>query len=100
MKSLWLTLEEASDVLAQKHLTEAQEKHLSSILDGANHTLRDLGGLLHKYIRVDVQAVNLQDKAKQAWKKIRFEPSDIEKLRGRLTAHVALLSAFNDSLTR
>lgn len=100
VNSLWLILEDASLVLSRGELTHAQQKSLSSILDGANQTLVDLQSLLHKYIRIETSPTNVTDRARQAWKKLRFEPDDVRDLRDRLTSHVVLLHAFNDSITR
>jgi hypothetical protein len=94
-------LRDIERVLAQQVLTDWQKKVLSSVLEECHNTLIALGKVVDENYYLDPSNVHgLRDKSRRVWKRLTFEPDDIQELRSRVALNVGLLNAFNTSLIR
>lgn len=92
-------------VLPHRDLTRDQEAHLETICKGICSVLESLIGLVSKYQELGSEdnkpgALNIPKRARNAWKRLKWEPDDVAVLRTRIVSNVTLLNAFNGSIAR
>jgi hypothetical protein len=73
---------------------------LDDIADGCRNVLDKLEKTLHKYRELSPVPENAGKKVKRLWKRLKWEPEDIQELRSRISSNISLLNAFNGRLTR
>jgi hypothetical protein len=73
---------------------------LHDIADGCRNTLDKLEETLNKYRELSSGAESVGKRVKKGWKRLKWEPEDIQELRGRISSNIAFLNAFNSQLTR
>jgi hypothetical protein len=88
-------------VLRQQELTDWQKKALLPVLEECHSVLIALGKVVDEnYCLKTPNSGGLRDKSRRLWKRLTWEPNDIQGLRSRIALNVGLLNAFNGSLTR
>ena len=107
VRSLSIVLDDVKVALPRRDLTSKQRKELVDILSGCYNILESLNKTLDKYEELksgcnmrDGQSRSFQSKVQRQWKRLRWEPDDIQEFRGRITSNTLLLSAFNGQLLR
>ena len=99
--SLSNVLRDIERVRSEQVLTDWQTKALANQLEECHNVLITLGEVVDKnYLMKSSNAHGFRDKSRRAWKRLTWMPDDIQELRARVTLNIALLSAFNGSLTR
>ncbi|KAH8687250.1 hypothetical protein BGZ60DRAFT_438813, partial [Tricladium varicosporioides] len=93
-------LQDIERVVSQQVLTDWQKKALSSVLEECHNVLIALGQVVDENYYLNPSNVHgFRDKSRRVWKRLTWEPDDIQELRSRVALNVGLLSAFNGSLT-
>jgi hypothetical protein len=92
-------------VLPQRDLTSEQRQELVSIIVGCYNVLNTLNKTLEIYeeLSSDPKARDSKSfrfKVRKGWKRLRWEPEDIEELRSRIISNISLLNAFNGQLIK
>ena len=88
-------------VLLQQVLTDWQNRALASVLKECHNVLIALGKVVDEnYLLTPSNTHGFRDKSRRAWKRLTWEPDDIQELRSRVALNVGLLNAFNGSLIR
>lgn len=105
VRSLSIIVEDVRVVLPQRNLTIEQGEKLADIFVGCQNVLDTLKRTLDKYQELDSDSTysdpdSFSFKLRRGWKRLRFEPEDVRKLRSRITSNISLLNAFNGQLTR
>jgi len=105
VKSLKIILEDVEIVLPQRDLTDDQDKVLRGIAEGCHNVLNTLKQQLEKYQELGLDPKgwdrnNLRFKVQRGWKRLRWDPRDVEELRSRIVSNISLLNAFYGRLTR
>jgi hypothetical protein len=85
--SLHAVLKEVEEALPGQQLTASRQQSLSTISQGCEGVLKDLGILIQKY-------ESLGSKSKRTWDRMKWSSSDVTELRARLTSNTVLLTAF------
>jgi len=68
---------------------------------GCHNVLNKIEKMLEKYRDVATKSVNSQTITFRAvWKRVKWDPKDIQELRDRISSNVILLTSFRESLTR
>jgi hypothetical protein len=94
-------LREIEGLLRQQELTDWQKKALRGVLEECHNVLIALGKVVDEnYCLKTTSPDGFRDKSRRVWKRLSWEPNDIQDLRSRITLDVGLLNAFNGSLTR
>lgn len=94
-------LHEIEEALSQQVLTDWQTKALKSLLEECHNILLELGKLIDEdYLLKPSNTHGFRDKSRRAWKRLTWEPDDIEELRSRVALNVGFLNTFNISLIR
>ena len=100
VKSLSNVLRDLEDVFPERDLTNQQEADLHDLIEGCRNILNELDKITDKYRILDTDPTSLSRKSQRLWKRLKWEPDDVQELRSRITSNVALLNAFNGRLTR
>ncbi len=101
MTSLLNALRDIERVLSQQVFAEWQKKPLASILQECHNVLNELGKVVDENYCLNLPNIHgFRDKSRRVWKRLTWEPDDIQELRSRIALNVAFLNAFNGSLTR
>lgn len=101
MTGLSTILQDIEHVLSQQVLTEWQKRALASVLEECHNVLIALGKVVDEnYLLKPSNTHGFRDKSRRAWKRLTWEPDDIQELRSRVALNVSLLNAFNGSLIR
>jgi hypothetical protein len=88
-------------VLHQQELTDWQRTALLPVLEKCHNVLITLRRVVDENYRLKTPDPDgFRDKSRRAWKRLNWEPKDIQNLRSRVTLNIGLLNAFNGSLTR
>jgi hypothetical protein len=88
-------------VLRQQELTDWQKKALLPVLEECHNVLIALGKVVDEnYCLKTLNSSGLRDRSRRVWKRLTWEPNDIQDLRSRIALNIGLLNAFNGSLTK
>ncbi|KEZ41846.1 hypothetical protein SAPIO_CDS6652 [Scedosporium apiospermum] len=101
VSSLASVLANIKDLLPQHDLPEWQKKALVPILDECDNVVLDVGKMVDENACLDPSSSKSSaDKARRAWKRLTWDPKDVQQLRLRMASNVTFLNAFLGSLTR
>ena len=81
-------------------LTNEEKTKLRDIAECCRNVLDDLDRILDNYRELSSAPESVGKRVKRAWKRLKWEPEDISKLRSRISSNINLLNAFNGRLTR
>jgi hypothetical protein len=94
-------LRDIERVQCQQELTDWQKKALLPVLEECHNVLIALGKVVNEnYCLKPSNVHGFRDKSRRVWKRLTWEPVDIQELRSRVALNVSLLNAFNGSLIR
>lgn len=101
MTGLSNVLRDIERVLSQQVLTDWQKKALASVLEECHNVLIALSKVVDENYYLNLSnAHSFRDKSRRVWKRLKWEPDDIQELRSRVALNVGLLNTFNGSLMR
>jgi hypothetical protein len=99
--SLSNVLRDIEGVLAEQALSDWRKKALTPILEECHNVLTTLGKVVDENYFLDLSNVHsLRDKSRRVWRRLAWEPDDIQELRSRISLNIGFLNAFNGSLLR
>ena len=88
-------------MLSQQVLTDWQKKALASVLEECHNVLIALSKVVDESYHLNLSNIHgFRDKSRRVWKRLTWEPDDIQELRLRVALNVGLLNSFNGSLMR
>ena len=94
-------LQDIEHMLAEQTLTDWQKRALANVLEECHNVLIALGNVVDdNYYLNPSNVIGFRDKSQRVWKRLTFEPADIQELRSRVILNVNLLNAFSSSLIR
>jgi Cdc6-like AAA superfamily ATPase len=73
---------------------------LEDIDKGCRNVLDDLQRIVDKYSELSSESGSVGKRIKRVWKRLKWDPEDINKLRSRISTNISFLSAYNGILTR
>jgi hypothetical protein len=101
VKGLSNVLRDIEDALPQRELTVQQEKELQDIANGCFNVLTALQAKLGYYRELDQpNGKSFRGTTQRVWKRLIWEPEDIQELRSRIISNISLLNAFNAQINR
>ncbi|KAK2808205.1 hypothetical protein FQN50_004946 [Emmonsiellopsis sp. PD_5] len=103
LRNLCIVLEDIQSVLPTRALTQKQKENLSSVTEGCVSVLEALRSKLGQYHAIDPdiqdgKSQSLVLQIQKAWKRIKWDPKDVEELRSRVVFSVSLLTQFHSQL--
>ena len=94
-------LRDIESVQSQQELTDWQKNALVPVLKECHSVLTALGKVVDEnYCLKPSNSHGFRDKSRRIWKRITWEPADVQEFRSRVTLNISLLNAFNGSLIR
>lgn len=100
VKNLSHILLDLEVVLNERSLTEPQKAKLHSLVEGCRNVLGDLDKVVEKYQSLGNNPKGLGGRSQRLWKKLKWEPDDIQELRSCITSNISLVNLFNGSLIK
>ncbi|RMZ91406.1 hypothetical protein DV736_g1357, partial [Chaetothyriales sp. CBS 134916] len=94
VKSLLNVLRDIEDLLDQRDLSDQQKTELSEIVQGCRGVLEDLEKILDKYQELDPTTKGFTGRSRRVWKRLRWDQSDIDGFRSRVTSNISMLNVF------
>jgi Cdc6-like AAA superfamily ATPase len=77
-----------------------QKRDLEDIDKGCRNVLDDLERILDKNTELSSESGSVGKRVKRVWKRLKWDPDDINKLQSRISTNIGFLNAFNGLLTR
>jgi peptidoglycan hydrolase CwlO-like protein len=100
VRSLSIVIQDADVVLSECEPDAKQKTDLQEIAGSCHNILSDLEKTLDKYDELQTHGGNLGKRVKRVWKKLKWEPEDIQELRDRITSNVTLLNTYIARISR
>ncbi|KAI9803499.1 MAG: hypothetical protein M1825_001842 [Sarcosagium campestre] len=100
VRSLSIVANDVEVLLSDRELRIEQEAELKQIANGCRNVLNQLEHTLEEYDELKSGHGSVNKRAKRIWKRLKWEPEDIEQLRSRISTNIGLLNAFTSGLTR
>lgn len=92
--------EDLEDVLSARELNDKQQSSLQGAKQGCTEVLLDLNKVAEKYSELDQAPKRFDEKIRRVWKRLKWEPEDVQQLRYRLTSNITLLNNIQNSLLK
>jgi hypothetical protein len=86
--------------VSSKELDIRQQTELQEIAKSCRNVLSELENMIDTYRDLDGTGDTKRSIARRTWKRLKWEPSEIQELRQRIISNIALLDAFNGRITR
>ena len=93
-------LRDIDDILPQKELTSQQESELDDIAKRCHSVLEELEKKLDKYQELDSSAESIGGKTRRVWKRLKWDPQDVDGFRSQITLNIVLFNALLGRITR
>jgi hypothetical protein len=100
VKSLSNVLRDIDDVLPQRDLNGQQKTDLDEIAQRCQAVLKELEETLDKYQELDPSAKRLGGKSRRVWKRLKWDPKDMDGFRSRITSNIMLFDAYLGRINR
>ena len=103
MKSLSIILDDINIVLPQRDLDNEQKKQFSSIIEGCHNVFNTLRDMLKRYQEFgsdpkSCDLESLRNKIQRGWKRLKWKPEAVGRLRSRISSNISLFLAFYEGL--
>ena len=86
--------------MSSGQLSSQQTAQLSTLVQGCQKVLEDLDAKVKKYDSLGTHASGPGPKAGKVWKKLKWDQSEVDELRSRLTSNLTGLEVFYSGITR
>ena len=73
---------------------------MEDIDKGCQNVLDELQRILDNYTELNSESGSVGKRIKRVWKRLKWQPEDIDKLRSRISTNIGLLNAFNGLRTQ
>ncbi|OBT62628.1 hypothetical protein VE03_08515 [Pseudogymnoascus sp. 23342-1-I1] len=100
LRTLSIVLQDADVAFSKQDLNDGQKRDLEDIDKGCQNVLNDLQRILDKNTEFNSESGSVGKRIQRVWKRLKWDPEDINKLRSRISTHIGFLNAFNGLLTR
>lgn len=100
VRSLSIVLQDADVTFSKSEPDSDLRKTLEEIDKGCRNVLNELQQILDSNTELSIPTESIGKKIKRVWKRLKWDPEYIKELRGRLSANISLLDAFNGRVTR
>ncbi|KAJ5363355.1 hypothetical protein N7541_004199 [Penicillium brevicompactum] len=100
VRSLSFVVQDVEIDLSSKSLTEEQRDELESVVSSCQAVLFDLEKTLDSFKELATADHTKRSIAKRAWKRLKWEPTEIQELRSRINSNIALLNSINGRAVR
>jgi peptidoglycan hydrolase CwlO-like protein len=85
VRALSIVLQDADVAFSNQELNADQWRDLEEIDKGCQNVLDDLQRILDKNTELSSESGSVGKRIKRVWKRLKWDPEDIKKLRSRIT---------------
>ena len=100
VRSLSIVLQDTDTSTSKRELNDDLKRDLKDIDQGCKSVLDELQRILDNNTELNSENKSIGKKFKRVWKRLNWDPRDINELRSRISTNIGLLNAFNGRLTR
>ncbi|CAG7985724.1 unnamed protein product [Penicillium nalgiovense] len=100
VRSLSLVLQDVEIDISAKQLDSQQQAELNKLSTGCHKVLDEVLKKIEDYTELSTTNDGKRNMAKRVWKRLKWEPSDVQELRLRISTNIALLTAFNGQIMK
>jgi hypothetical protein len=100
VRSLSIVLQDTDVAFLKRELNNDQKRDLEDIDMGCRNVLDELQRILDKNTELSSENGSVGKVIKRVWKRLKWDPEDINKLRSRINTNINFLNAFNGQVTR
>ncbi|KAJ5486476.1 hypothetical protein N7530_000776 [Penicillium desertorum] len=100
VRSLSLVLQDVEIDISAKELSSQQQGELQELSKACHKVLADILKKIEDYTELSTTNDGKRNMAKRVWKRLKWEPSDVQELRIRISTNIALLTAFNGQIMK
>ena len=97
---LQLLLDDVSENISDRQLSEKQKEDLSSLTGACRDVLKELEAMVQKYGILATENSTFGGRIRKSSKKLGWDQDGVRDLRSRITSNTTLLNAFNSGLAR
>ncbi|KAJ5906798.1 uncharacterized protein N7473_003714 [Penicillium subrubescens] len=100
VRNLSFVVQDVEIDVSSKELDIKQQTELQGIAKSCRTVLSELENMIDTYRDLDGTGDTKRSIARRTWRRLKWEPSEIQELRQRIISNIALLDAFNGRMTR
>jgi Holliday junction resolvasome RuvABC ATP-dependent DNA helicase subunit len=100
VRNLSLVLQDVEIDISVKELSSQQQGELQELSKACHKVLADILKKIEDYTELSTTNDGKRNMAKRVWKRLKWEPSDVQELRIRISTNIALLTAFNGQIMK
>ncbi|CAG8419070.1 unnamed protein product [Penicillium salamii] len=100
VRNLSFVVQDVEIELSSNTLTKGQHAELHAVITSCQTVLSDLQRTIYSFKELATTDTTKRSIAKQVWKRLKWEPTEIQELRSRISSNVILLNSFNGRLVR
>ncbi|KAL7625773.1 hypothetical protein AAE478_004996 [Parahypoxylon ruwenzoriense] len=100
VRNLSIVLQDVEIELSDHKLNDKQIKDLEDLNNSCQAVLGGLQATLNKYSVVEKQQEGINKTVKRVWKRLTWEPKDINELRQRIISNIGVLNLFRQQSIR
>jgi predicted nuclease with TOPRIM domain len=93
-------LEDLEGLTLARELNTEHRSRLKEVEQACTEVLQDLEEVAEKYSELEKTSKKFDDRVRRVWKRLKWEPEDVNQLRSRLTSSITLLNALHNSILR
>ncbi|OQE93683.1 hypothetical protein PENNAL_c0005G05905 [Penicillium nalgiovense] len=86
--------------ISAKQLDSQQQAELNKLSTGCHEVLDEVLKKIEDHTELSTTNDGKRNMAKRVWKRLKWEPSDVQELRLRISTNVALLTAFDGQIMK
>ncbi|KAE8165265.1 hypothetical protein BDV40DRAFT_297588 [Aspergillus tamarii] len=100
VRNLSFIIQDVEVDLSGKELSDSQKSELQTIADSCRCVLDEIYQKINIYRVLESDHSTGLRRVVRVWKRLKWEPDDIQDLRTRISSNISLLNAFNGRITR
>ncbi|KAK6822051.1 hypothetical protein RU639_006694 [Aspergillus parasiticus] len=100
VRNLSFILQDVEVDLSGKELSDTQKSELQAITDSCRCVCDEIYEKINIYRVLESDHSTGLRRVVRVWKRLKWEPDDIQDLRARISSNIGLLNAFNGRITR
>jgi hypothetical protein len=94
-----IVLQDTDIAFSERDLSNHQKSYLEDIDQGCQNVLHELQRIIDKNTELSSGSGSVGKRIKRVWKRIKWDPEDINRLRSRINTNITFLNAFNGQIT-
>ncbi|KAH7130524.1 hypothetical protein B0J11DRAFT_578054 [Dendryphion nanum] len=101
VRGLVITIDDVKTLLQQSNVPSNRQKPLADILAGCYDLLLDLNSHMRKFPQLDInfkEPKSAGQRLKIAWKRVRWDPQNVDEWRSRISSNVSFLQSYLSQL--